>query len=797
MGIRGNITFLQSTSSSSLSPLLPSSSSSTTSSSSVIISINLNSNSNHGKNLTWAIYSNPVFYGSRSSCSKAELGKVEHKLSDRHGFIILQSSEESSLFSSSSSSTSTPLASSSQSFVDHEIQLLGLNSIWGHSILLSDSDSGNNVACTNIFSPGKVKSWEVTFTNNFAGKIIFRENELGNTLIYSNLFHTSNEYRTATKHDWKILVTDVLDTVNRLDKCHYLSILLDPDARDDKLCSQVNHANCKMGDLTKKHGQITIGSANNRYSKVTFMDVNLPLSTFSSSSRQLFIVIYDSKNSRSIFSCAEVKEIPEREVKAEFNFDGVKGFLRFSQRYSVDPTVSTINFKNLLARGREVKIHEYPLSPDITISSDLRCHESIVGHVYNPLSIVSTHSPLNGTDDQYPIGDLSGKYGLLPDTSDNSMYFTVSVDMNLPLFGANSIIGRSVVIYNKNNQPWICSNIGYPDEIITAEATFHYPVYGRVIFRQLADNPWSETTVLAQLSYSDSTTNDTENHSWTLHQNAPGLDSFNWSRRCHSVGDMFNPFNAAIETSKTSKCSPDNPLRCALGDLTSKSKRINISAFRGSSLNKIFYRDLLLPLSGQYSIVGRSVVIHDETGPVVRGDRLACTVIKKVHPLTATVRRWRGSLTPPSGSVVLQQTSDLDRTYGRIRLHGLNGTASALHIHQTWVPIDKEFPCSSDSLYEYYNPTNLDGSVGPLPGASTNDQYEVGDLSGKLGLLDSKTTYQVDFSDEYLPLHGAISVVGRAVVINKKEKSARWVCGTLSLEVPKDEGREIVAIACK
>lgn len=780
MGIRGNITFLQSTTTTSVAP-------------SVIININLNSNFHIGRNVTWAIYSNPVFYGSRSSCSKAELGKVEHKLSDRHGLILLQGSQSSS----SSMTVFENIDSSSQSFIDHEIHLLGGQSIWGHSLLLSDPESGSNVACTNIFSTGQVKTWEATFTDHLAGKIILRENELGNTLIFSNLFHTSSEYRTASKHDWKILVTDVLDTTSRHDKCHYLNILLDPDARDDKQCNQLNHSNCKMGDLTRKHGQVVIGAANNRYSKATFMDTNLPLSTFSSSSRQLYIVLYDPKNTRNVFSCALITQIPERQVKSEFSYDGVKGFVRFSQRYATDPTVTTVNLKNLMGRGRELRIHEYPLSPDISVTRDVRCSESITGSIYNPLA-ASLPGPINATDDQYAIGDLSAKYGLLSDSPSESIFFNVAVDFNLPLFGSNSIIGRSIVIYSKNNQqPWICGNIGYSDEIITAEATFHYPVYGRVIFRQLADHPLSETTVLASLSYSDSSVNDTENHSWTVHENAPGLDSFNWSRRCLSTGDLFNPFNAAVETSKSSKCSADNPLRCAVGDLTSKSKRINISAYTGSSANKLFYRDLLLPLSGSQSIVGRSLVIHDETGPLARGDRMACAQVKRVHPLTATVRRWRGSPNPPSGSIVLRQTSDLDTTHGRIRLHGLNGSASGFHLHEAWVPLDKEFACSVDSVHEYFNPTGVDVSVGPLPGASTNDQYEVGDLSGKLGLLDSKTTYQADFTDEFLPLHGSISVVGRAIVIHKRERSARWVCATLSLEVPKDEAREIVAIACK
>lgn len=652
-------------------------------------------------------------------------------------------------------------------------------------------------ACSNIFHGGNSKTSEAVFTSSFAGKVIFRENELGETMIYSNLFHTGSDYRQASKHEWKLLVTDILDP-KRVDKCNYLSTIFDPDDVDDRNCNPRNHTACKMGDLTKKHGTITIGSANNRYSKVFFVDSSLPLSSFvsSSSSRQLFLAVYEKSR---VLSCAQVNPINEREVKAELNMDGVKGFFRFSQRYILDPTVVTISLKNLMGRGKWFHIHEFPVPAKLS-ASDHQCSDFNVGGHFNPTGIAKNVSPPpgQGTNDQYGIGDLSGKYGPLPDTV-SEHHLAVFVDMNLPLFGSNSIVGRSVVIHNPDGSRWICSTIGYSDAVVTAVAVFHYPIYGKVIMRQLVDNPFSETSVFADLSYSDSSVNDTDHHAWNIFSLPPGRDFYNWSRRCISAGDQFNPFEVGDDMSnKNPKCSPDNAIRCAVGDLTSKSRRISISAFHGSKQAKIFYQDILLPLSGPHSVIGKSVVVHDETGPSVRGNRLACTSIQRLHPLTAAVRKWRvgsGIASNVSGSITFYQQSPFDRTYGKVFLHGLNGLAGGYHVHEVWVPGDKEFPCSNDCVYGHFNPLAVDMSVGPLPGASTTDQYEVGDLSGKFGLLDYKTTHKSDFVDNNLPLHGVHSLIGRSIVVHKMERNARWVCGTILPEVPKDEGREIVAIA--
>ena len=64
-----------------------------------------------------------------------------------------------------------------------------------------------------------------------------------------------------------------------------------------------------------------------------------------------------------------------------------------------------------------------------------------------------------GTDDEYEIGDLSGKYGTFLNLTD---YSEQHEDYNLPLFGRYSIQGRSLVIHKlkkDGNERWVCNNL--------------------------------------------------------------------------------------------------------------------------------------------------------------------------------------------------------------------------------------------------------------------------------------------------------------------------------------------------
>ena len=108
---------------------------------------------------------------------------------------------------------------------------------------------------------------------------------------------------------------------------------------------------------------------------------------------------------------------------------------------------------------------------------------------------------------------------------------------------------------------------------------------------------------------------------------------------------------------------------------------------------------------------------------------------------------------------------------------------------------DQEFPCEGSSLYDHWNPYNVSTSLSPPPAVGTPDQYEMGDLSGKFGVLDGLVSLDAAFNDTRLPLFGTSAVLGRSVVIHKKDNNVRWSCSSIERGYAPGEARELRAIA--
>ena len=85
------------------------------------------------------------------------------------------------------------------------------------------------------------------------------------------------------------------------------------------------------------------------------------------------------------------------------------------------------------------------------------CTEESLGAQYNPLN-VSVNVRGSGTSDQYPVGDLSSKFGKL--TGFDEIHATLN-DTNLPLYGATSVVGRSFVLNRDSDNERSLNLISY------------------------------------------------------------------------------------------------------------------------------------------------------------------------------------------------------------------------------------------------------------------------------------------------------------------------------------------------
>uniref|UniRef100_A0A3P9MSQ8 Superoxide dismutase copper/zinc binding domain-containing protein n=1 Tax=Poecilia reticulata TaxID=8081 RepID=A0A3P9MSQ8_POERE len=154
--------------------------------------------------------------------------------------------------------------------------------------------------------------------------------------------------------------------------------------------------------------------------------------------------------------------MPEKEVRAVMNMRGIKGHFNFRQASPFDVTELSLNLENLRELVGPYHVHSFPV-PSVRSG---QCSNDNVGGHWNPFAVDTTSPPGPGsTHDKYEIGDLSGKHMSLSGRSTYQMTFT---DFNLPLFGQNSIVGRSVVIHLVSSDTYACASIGYPGAVTVA-----------------------------------------------------------------------------------------------------------------------------------------------------------------------------------------------------------------------------------------------------------------------------------------------------------------------------------------
>lgn len=164
----------------------------------------------------------------------------------------------------------------------------------------------------------------------------------------------------------------------------------------------------------------------------------------------------------------------------------------------------------------------------------------------------------------------------------------------------------------------------------TAQVLFRYPIVGKILFRQPQHHPWHETTVIIEyLIHADgSSVNNTNDHKWSIHMHQPDKDFYSWQNRCISTGDIINFYKVSYDAKNPEKtCNYDSVELCRLGDLS----RLGTLSIAGGikdalKFTRKIFTDSNLPLSGFSSIVGKSITIFDEHGPVARGNRLACSM---------------------------------------------------------------------------------------------------------------------------------------------------------------------------
>lgn len=559
------------------------------------------------------------------------------------------------------------------------------------------------------------------------------------------------------------------------------------DTSDTALSQRCSSIGTIQVDLTAKHAKLNASLLRGQDVRC-FVDTSLNVQSIIGKSLAI------KSSDGTMLSCGTVRQVMKRDTVTRFSRDGVKGYIKLSQESMYDPTTIDVNVTGLRSLAGGYHIHAWPV-PQKLEKSETVCDPSHVAGHFNPNNIVVANSPSpgSGTPDQYEIGDISGKFGLL---NGKSELITTYMDYNLPLYGINSVIGRSIVIHKESGGArWVCANIESADEMRVAQITFTYPYIGYMVFQQSLLNWYhAETQIYIELDMI-AQTGKSSAHKWHVHENMVGTDSLVSPGRCDSAAGHYNPYKVDLNGNYDSQCNPSNPGRCEVGDVAKKHGRIDIGTTSGGK-QRYFFTDVDLPLSGPLSIIGKSVVIHGANGA---GERMSCANIYELPKRVVKVSEWRQMASSNVNGYVKLTENSAGALSGvsatEIKISNLASQASGLHVHEYPVPKEGDSPCSPANVGGHFNPFEVDVNTSPANGTGSDDQYEIGDLSGRYGNpLDGQNSVDVSELDTNVPLRGPLSVVGRSIVIHKAD-SSRWLCGTIMEDTSVTKGEMYMAKA--
>jgi len=365
-------------------------------------------------------------------------------------------------------------------------------------------------------------------------------------------------------------------------------------------------------------------------------------------------------------------------------------------------------------------IHQYPAIKE-TRTKSFKCSDENIGKIY------TAYEEENSI---YFIGNIT--HLLNNQTSRYSPLIT--------LFGVNSIVGRSFVVEKDGARE--CATINGDIDYITAVVNFRKENYGVMYFRQEKNDPFADTTVYGSLANYDGVK--TIDHKFHVHIN-PVIDN------CGETLGHYNPIKVSTTNSYSTRCNPLAPERCEVGDLGLKFRRLTLGSSMDVKDSKMFHTDSFLPLSGTFSILKRSIVIHMAK---IQPQRFSCANILEIKPVEMITKTWKSlESTKLNSQLSLSQKSPFD--FVNVKWSGNAKANLSIYSNNLHQPNDN---CDIKDLAGVYNPFDIkkESSSGLL----TQDLYKVGSLSKKKSLSKG--------FDTNLQLFTEFSVAGRSVVLNSK-----------------------------
>ncbi len=464
-------------------------------SSSTLISVSIEGlNQLPDEQYPWHIHQYPFFNGDESPCSPSSVGghydplraneNLNYSSDCQQNRSLCEIGDISGKFGKLNSSLT------SFNISDDHLPLYGQYTILGRSVVLHFSN-GSRYVCANIDpnnSDDPVRAYVPLRGGIIFGDISIIQYTNNSTLVYSKLFNT---VPVSLNHSWHVHTNRVsVDDIGCASAAgHYNPHAIDTTGNYSTLCSSATPLQCEVGDLSGKGDTL---SFNNNFGQTLYTDVQLPYTPVNDVTiANRSIVIHQRNGGSDRIACGNIVERNIREASAEFNNQkGINGVIKFKQASPFSLTEIDIELYGLNDIISEYYVYETPPSDSVDVYN--KCLSEYTGNIWNP-----------SNSNQDPIGNLSSKYGPLNGDS----YIDTFTDSNIPLFGRNSIIGRSIVLHHKNSSRWVCAKVMY--DTPTVEATARLNISGIPVefrFVQPANDPFADTTITIIRYIKDSNT---------------------------------------------------------------------------------------------------------------------------------------------------------------------------------------------------------------------------------------------------------------------------------------------------
>ncbi|XP_067126579.1 uncharacterized protein [Centruroides vittatus] len=540
----------------------------------------------YGEKFRWKIHEFPAIADTSVPCSQEKVGRLYVDLTPAYG--QLSTGKDISVVSTLKPAT-----------------------ILGRTLVLRGSETGR-LSCAVIQPNTRVKTYRSRFHNPLGGEVVLRQSSIG-TSVLSQLYYVNGTRRDSV-HRWALVHTQSQDT---------------PETTYHNEMTQCSNLHSTpLIQLSETVGYAAVGRKPSAITGRTFYTVT-NLQFLDVIQGTVYVIVYSEYDTSKILACSRLYLIQPKQAVAKFQ-NGLTGEVSFRQESPYDPTLVTINLDQLDKKAYSYGVDELPL---IFRGNKSAVCPNIKAVIYNPLKVVpdGVPPPGKGSIDQYAVGDLSGKYGTLQykDKHIQQVY-----DPQLSLFGVNSVVGRSLVIYYADGRPLACANIELSGHrVITAFATFYQVIQGQIILRQNRDDLQSDTSVYIELSYPSGTAETkTYNHPWHIHERHIQTGSAFSTTVCDPAGPHYNPYNVTVDGIYNCHCSGIAPSRCEMGDTSKKLGFLDIPPYavknNKQDIARYFFTDPELTLAGPTSIVGRSLVIHAED---YGSPRIVCSNIMEHH----------------------------------------------------------------------------------------------------------------------------------------------------------------------